>query len=105
MRSLVLDLLDLTVVALRPLPFPPPPQDLGHLFEAVGQRHYRDRGGNHEPSVPRREIDPLYVDVAVRRWQAFTGGNGGWGKCAPPLPGEMVTMPLRIRLLSSRSMS
>jgi len=21
------------------------------------------------------EIDPLYVDVAVRRWQAFTGGH------------------------------
>jgi hypothetical protein len=21
------------------------------------------------------EIDPLYVDVAVRRWQAFTGGK------------------------------
>jgi hypothetical protein len=22
------------------------------------------------------EIDPLYVDVAVKRWQAFTGQNG-----------------------------
>lgn len=24
-------------------------------------------------SAARWEIDPLYVDVAVRRWQAFTG--------------------------------
>jgi DNA modification methylase len=38
------------------------------------------------------ELDPRYVDVAVRRWQAFTGkkatllSNGGLFNDIPPSP-------------------
>ena len=37
------------------------------------QRHDGDRGRDHRPRAAGLELDPLYVDVAVRRWEKLTG--------------------------------
>jgi len=39
-------------------------------FSAVVHDH---RSRTHRPTLLRLEIDPLYVDTIVRRWQAFCG--------------------------------
>jgi hypothetical protein len=37
------------------------------------QRHHPDRSRATGREARALEIDPTYVDVAVRRWQAYTG--------------------------------
>ena len=41
------------------------------------------------------EIDPAYVDVAVSRWQAFTGARGKAGGRVPRLPRPASSARLR----------
>jgi hypothetical protein len=46
------------------------------LLRAVLRLWYDDhRGGTDEPGVSRDRVGPAYADVAVLRWQAFTGSD------------------------------
>ena len=43
--------------------------------------HHHHRGRDDRPVCHAIELDPAYVDVAVQRWQAFTGRDGhAWSR-------------------------
>jgi hypothetical protein len=58
------------------------PSDRKQLFAGAGRLRALQRFGNDHhrrrndwPLLFAIELDPAYVDVAVLRWQAFTGGT------------------------------
>ena len=81
---------------------PADPQQLlarpGGLRAVHGVGHDTDRGRDHRAGLPRRSSsNPAYVDVAVERWQPFTGKTGvldGSGEAFGALAnGRASTMP------------